>query len=266
MENSSVLILDEFQEAETLRTDILEELVHRLLSGKCYYSRLLPTDTAGIFTRQHYVGILISERMINPAKHMLRPQEQIEKELETWAKEHHCWWSEEEIRMESDAKEMYSRGSESVVYIDKERKNVIKMMHPREGYEVESIGELLEEVALFNMVFRGAAYEVIGYGYNDGGVFCAICKQPIIKGKTLTKIAEERSLCDQWVIERYEAIMNKRGFEKNESCWIKDQYLVTDITGSNVVVTHDDYAIVVDADVNYRDPSFFGDQHLTDNL
>ena len=59
--------------------------------------------------------------------------------------------------------------------------------------------------------------------------------------------------------------MHKRGFEKTESSWLKDQYLVTDITGSNVVVTHNDYAIVVDADVNYREPSFFGEQHLTEN-
>ena len=261
---SSVLLLDELQEAESLRTDILEELVQRLLSGRCYYSRLLPTDSAGILTRQHYVGLLINERMINPAKKLLRPQKQLEEELAFWSKEHHCWWSEEEIRMGSDAKEMYSRGSESVVYIDKDRKNVIKMMHPREGYDVESIGELLEKVALFNMVFSGASYEVIGYGYNDGGVFCAICKQPLIKGRTLTKIAEEKNLGERWAIERYEAIMYKRGFEKIESSWLKDQYLVTDITGSNVVVTHDDYAIVVDADVNYRDSSFFNDQHLKD--
>jgi len=261
---SSPLLLDEFQESETLRTDILEELLRRLLSGECYYSHLLPTDSAGILTRQHFAGILIGERMFNPNLYTLRPQHQLEEELEIWAKEQKCWWSEEEIRQESDAQEMYSRGSESVVYIDKERKNVIKMMHPREGYEVESIGELLEEVTLFNMVFSGASYEVIGYGYNDGGVFCAICKQPIIKGKTLTKIAEEKNLNDQWVVERYESIMNKRGFVKNASSWLKDQYLVTDITGSNVVVTHDDYAIVVDADVNYREASFFGEQHLTD--
>lgn len=115
------------------------------------------------------------------------------------------------------------------------------------------------------MVFSGASYEVIGYGYNDSGVFCAICRQPLIKGKTLTRIAEEKNLGERWAIERYEAIMHKRGFDKIESSWLKDQYLVTDITGSNVVVTHDDYAIVVDADVNYREPSFFGEQHLTDN-
>ena len=262
---SSVLLLDEFQEAESLRTDILEELVQLLFSGKCYYSRLLPTDSAGILTQQHYAGLLVNERMIIPAKKVLRPQEQLEEELELWAREHRCWWSEEEIRMGSDAKEMYSRGSESVVYIDRERQNVIKMMHPREGYDVESIGELLEKVALFNMVFSGASYEVIGYGYNDSGVFCAICRQPLITGKTLTRIAEEKNLGERWAIERYEAIMHKRGFEKTESSWLKDQYLVTDITGSNVVVTHDDYAIVVDADVNYREPSFFGEQHLTEN-
>lgn len=120
--------------------------------------------------------------MIIPAKKMLRPQEQLEEELELWAREHRCWWSE------------------SVVYIDRERQNVIKMMHPREGYDVESNGELLEKVALFNMVFSGASYEVIGYGYNDSGVFCAICRQPLIKGKTLTRIAEEKNLGERWAI------------------------------------------------------------------
>ena len=74
------------------------------------------------------MGILIGERMFNPTRQTLRPQFQLEEELESWAKEHQCWWSEEEIRQESDAQKMYSKGSESVVYIDKERKNVMLLM------------------------------------------------------------------------------------------------------------------------------------------
>ena len=261
---SSSQLFDLFQEEKEFRVDMLEELLQRISVGSCVYSKLLPTDVRGIINPIHYVGILMGERQVCPSLHLMRSQEQIEDEIKGWALAHDCWMTESELREQSDCRALYSHGTESVVYIDRNRQNVIKMMHPREGYEVVSIGDLLDGVALYNMVFHGARYEVIGYGRNDAGVFCAICKQPMIIGRTLTKYAELHNLGEKWISNSYETIMHKRGFVKESACWYKDQFLVTDITGSNVVITPDGHAIVVDADVSYRDSSFFGDKVITD--
>lgn len=261
---SSSQLLELFQEENIFRIDILEELLQRISSGSCVYSRLLPSDVRGILNPIHYVGILMSERQVCPSLHLMRPQIQIEEELEGWARAHNCWMTESELREHSDCRALYSHGTESVVYIESNRQNVIKLMHPREGYEVVSIGDLLDGVALYNLVFHGARYEIIGYSRNDAGIFCATCRQPMIIGRTLTKYAELHHLEEQWISDSYEAIMYKRGFTKESKCWYKDQFLVTDITGSNVVMTPDGHAIVVDADVSYRDSSFFGDKVITD--
>lgn len=256
---SSVDLLSLFQEKENVDYNIAEELCSRIINGRTRYTRLLEGDSIGITSIFHWFGIVAAERQMCPSKRLLRPQEQIEDEIETWAEEKGCWISELDLREESDGKSLFSYGTESVVYVDKQRQNVLKMMHPREGYEVTSLSDMLDNIALYNRVFSSSAYSVVGYGRNDAGVFCVVLKQPLIKGRTITNLVKEKHLDECLVKETLQSCMEKLGFEQHDKCWYKDQYLVTDITSSNIVIIPNGMPIVIDADVTYSDCKFFGD-------
>ena len=101
---TSSQLFDLFQEEKEFRVDMLEELLQRISVGSCVYSKLLPTDVRGIINPIHYVGILMGERQVCPSLHFMRPQEQIEEEIEGWALAHDCWMTESELREQSDCR------------------------------------------------------------------------------------------------------------------------------------------------------------------
>jgi len=187
--------------------DLLDEIVERLQTGCCVYTHLLPGDTVGVRTKAHWAGLMIGERQICASKHLFRPQEQIEEELEQWARKNACWYSESYLREHSDARQMFSSGTESVVYIDESRSVVTKMMHPREGYDVVCISDMLDGIALFNRVFSSTAYTVVGYGRNDANVFCVVLKRPLIKGGTINRFTKEEGLDESYVPHALDAAM-----------------------------------------------------------
>ncbi len=117
---------------------------------------------------------------------------------------------------------------------------------------------MLDCVALYNRVFRSTAYKVIGYGRNDAGIFCAVLEQPLVKGRTINRFCQESGLEETYVSSILDAVMLQLGFQKNAIHWQKDQYQVSDITGSNIVMLPNGVTVVIDADVNYKDENFFG--------
>lgn len=259
----SMALLDEFV-AGDFDIDILNELTRRVSMGEAWYSRLAKEDQGGISSIAHIAGIILSERLINGRE--LRPHIQIEAEVETWARVMGCWITETELRDLSDEHSLFSSGTESRVYVDRCRNNVWKIMHPREGYDSVSLGDMLNEVAIFNSVFKSTHYDVIGFGRDDSNMFCAICQQPVVKGRTITRIGmDEHGGDESWIKSSYEKAMVQRGFEYDCYTWTKDQYAVTDITGSNVVELFDGTVVVIDADVKYRDDMFYGSTFIADN-
>lgn len=260
---SSQELLDRFTEANKPDWDVLSELLRRVCLGKAVYSRLSRNDQNGISSVPHLAGILIGERIIGGGR--LRPHEDIEADLEVWARRHSCWICEAEIREVSDEGKRFSYGTESQVYVDKNRMNVWKVMHPREGYDVVSLADMLDSVAIFNSIFKLSHYDVIGFGRDDAGNMCAICSQVLIKGRTVARIGKDDHNGDEkWIEQTFSEIMINRGFEKGKYAWTKDQYSVTDITGNNVALTYDGHTVVIDADASYIDNSFFDDVILKD--
>lgn len=260
---SSQELLDIFIETNEIRWDYLSEMLRRVALGEAIYSRLSPNDQQGISSLPHLAGILIGERII--VRGRMRPHHEIENELEQWSRKHQCWVCESELRAISDEGKLFSHGTESQVYVDKCRMNVWKIMHPREGYDTVTIGDMLDGIAIFNSIFKKTHYDVLGYGRDDAGNMCAICKQALIKGRTVTRIGiDEHGGDEKWIEQAYSSIMENRGFVRDQYSWKKDQYSVTDITGNNVAVTSDGHTMVIDADANYIDSAFFDDTILQD--
>lgn len=260
---SSQELLDSFIENNEIKWDYLDEMLRRVACGEAIYSRLSKNDQHGISSLPHLAGILIGERIIVAGR--MRPYQEIETEVEQWSREHQCWICESDLRDISDEGKLFSHGTESHVYVDKCRQNVWKVMHPREGYDIITIGDMLDGIAIFNSIFKKTHYDVLGYGRDDAGNMCAICKQPLIKGRTVTRIGiDEHDGDEKWIEQTYSSIMEKRGFVRDNYSWKKDQYSVTDITGNNVAVTSDGHTMVIDADASYIDSAFFDDTILLD--
>lgn len=259
---SNTELFSHCQEDEVLSMEMFSELVDRLYTGRCEYKRLLPGDSIGIQSKSHWAGIVIGLRQFCPSKRLYRTIEQIEEDLELWSRKNGCWMSECDIREDSDCKAMFSRGTESVVYVSKDRTQVLKLMHPREGYEVESLNEMLDCLALYNRVFHSTAYTVVGYGRNDAGILCCVLKQPLVKGRTINKFCQDSGLDETYIASSLDAVMLQLGFQKDNEHWQKDQYLVSDITGSNIVILPNGVTVVIDADVNYKDESYFGKDYI----
>ena len=96
-----------------------------------------------------------------------------------WAKDNGCWYDVKDAV--SGSKLLYDKSSESEVYLSNEGDYVIKITDVG-VFGNSPLNFLDNRIALHNYIFPETFYELLGFCMNKENRFCAITKQPFIKG------------------------------------------------------------------------------------
>ena len=148
----------------------------------------------------------------------------------------------------SDGKEPIGSGTDSDVYLSKDGKSVIKVSKGK-PYGKRFRPDV-DNVALFNSVFRNSAYTIVGYGEVDGK-FVRFLKQPIVDFTSSTPLTEGERV----------AYMEKLGFKpinKENTAFSNGEIIASDLQKSNIVKDKQGNVRVIDADMKFHTKDFGG--------
>ena len=148
----------------------------------------------------------------------------------------------------SDGKEPIGSGTDSDVYLSKDGKSVIKVSKGK-PYGKRFRPDV-DNVALFNSVFRNSAYTIVGYGEVDGK-FVRFLKQPIVDFTDSTPLTEGERV----------AYMEKLGFKpinKENTAFSNGEIIASDLQKSNIVKDKQGNVRVIDADMKLHTKDFGG--------
>ena len=148
----------------------------------------------------------------------------------------------------SDGKEPIGSGTDSDVYLSKDGKSVIKVSKGK-PYGKRFRPDV-DNVALFNSVFRNSAYTIVGYGEVDGK-FVRFLKQPIVDFTSSTPLTEGERV----------AYMEKLGFKpinKENTAFSNGEIIASDLQKSNIVKDKQGNVRVIDADMKLLTKDFGG--------
>ena len=148
----------------------------------------------------------------------------------------------------SDGKEPIGSGTDSDVYLSKDGKSVIKVSKGK-PYGKRFRPDV-DNVALFNSVFRNSAYTIVGYGEVDGK-FVRFLKQPIVDFTSSTPLTEGERV----------AYMEKLGFKpinKENTAFSNGEIITSDLQKSNIVKDKQGNVRVIDADMKLHTKDFGG--------
>lgn len=166
------------------------------------------------------------------------------REIESRKKEALKWWAiatgnwHTDLSAFTNHTEPIGVGTDSKVYISKDGQHVIKASKGK-PYGKRFRPDI-DNIPLFNSVFRNSAYEIVGYGEIDGE-FVRILKQPIVDFANSTPLTED---------ERVE-YMRSLGFEplnKENTAFSNGEIVISDLQKSNIVKDKFGEIRVVDAD------------------
>ena len=139
----------------------------------------------------------------------------------------------------TDQREPIGSGTDSDVYLGKDGKSVIKVSKGK-PYGKRFRPDV-DNVALFNSVFRNSAYTIVGYGEVDGK-FVRFLKQPIVDFTSSTPLTEGERV----------AYMEKLGFKpinKENTAFSNGEIIASDLQKSNIVKDKQGNVRVIDADM-----------------
>lgn len=177
-----------------------------------------------------------------------------------YAKDEGYFFDEEKLK--EITKEKLASGAESHVYISKDNKYVIKVLNPY--FMSENIDESLNDLSLFNYLFEGTSYEILGFGTDEEDNLTIILKQPLIQGKTLSyKVKEEYDMREktlEYKQQIYNDLTNRIGLIQysggNE--YANSQYDISDIHLGNVMeVEGYDNLLYIDVHTSLTTPEDF---------
>ena len=148
----------------------------------------------------------------------------------------------------TDQREPIGSGTDSDVYLGKDGKSVIKVSKGK-PYGKRFRPDV-DNVALFNSVFRNSAYTIVGYGEVDGK-FVRFLKQPIVDFTSSTPLTEGERV----------AYMEKLGFKpinKENTAFSNGEIIASDLQKSNIVKDKQGNVRVIDADMKLHTKDFGG--------
>ena len=148
----------------------------------------------------------------------------------------------------TDQREPIGNGTDSDVYLGKDGKSVIKVSKGK-PYGKRFRPDV-DNVALFNSVFRNSAYTIVGYGEVDGK-FVRFLKQPIVDFTSSTPLTEGERV----------AYMEKLGFKpinKENTAFSNGEIIASDLQKSNIVKDKQGNVRVIDADMKLHTKDFGG--------
>ena len=148
----------------------------------------------------------------------------------------------------TDQREPIGSGTDSDVYLGKDGKSAIKVSKGK-PYGKRFRPDV-DNVALFNSVFRNSAYTIVGYGEVDGK-FVRFLKQPIVDFTSSTPLTEGERV----------AYMEKLGFKpinKENTAFFNGEIIASDLQKSNIVKDKQGNVRVIDADMKLHTKDFGG--------
>ena len=175
----------------------------------------------------------------------------IEDAVEEWAKTSRLWHSEEDTMNSSYNKEMFSRGSESRVYLSIDKKIVTKYVDPYQRND-GGLFMALRNISIFNHLFPDAAYKVVGYSRDKNDRFRIILEQPFIYGREYS--FENYIQCGvEGRVVNMLAEMGMEPVEHDTTTFANDKYYVKDVHYGNIIEQKDGKLVVIDANATYND-------------
>lgn len=164
-------------------------------------------------------------------------EERKKEALKGWAIATNNWHTD--LSEFTDEQTPFAKGTDSEVFLSKDGKYVIKTSFGKP--EGKRFRPDIDNIPLFNHVFRNSAYEIVGYGEFDGK-FARILKQPFVEFAEDSKVS---------VDERVD-YMHTLGFEpinEAKTAFSNGTIIVADLQKSNIVKTAKGNIRVIDADV-----------------
>ena len=212
-------------------------------------SQRLPQEVErGLHARQREDGIdalfsRAAERAVPPADRKSsegkRRIEEAKKEIvRAYAKAAGCWYEKLEDIPGIGNTQIADEGKDAKVYLSSDGESVIKVKRGKPfGKRFRAD---LDDISLFNHVFKNTQYEIIGYGDMSDGV-STIVRQPLVQMSEKPVSIEER-------VE----YMRSLGFEpinKENTAFSNGEIIAADIQGKNIIRDIYDNIRVIDADM-----------------
>lgn len=166
-----------------------------------------------------------------------RIEEKKKELLKGWAIATGNWYTS--VSDFTDDKKPIGSGKDSDVYHGKDGESVVKVSKGKEG--LTRWRPDMDNVALFNYVFPGSKYEIIGYGEIDGK-FVRFLRQPIVD------FADSKPL----TVDERVAYMERLGFRPlnaEKTAFTNGEIVASDIQGNNIVKDSRGNVRVIDADM-----------------
>jgi hypothetical protein len=158
--------------------------------------------------------------------------------LKEWAKLKECW-----IDHRPSASQYLTRGGESLVFQDTDKRHLIKLNN---AVYYATWLEYLDSLAIHNIIFPDTAYTLMGFTESDGELY-AVLRQPFILTQSQAELADIQSYLEH------------NGFEKTK----RNDYrhaglglILEDMHDENVLVA-EDLLFFVDTVFYIVDPAMF---------
>ena len=142
-----------------------------------------------------------------------------EKIIRAFAEYQNIWHDSAEEYISQLGGKFHDKGREARVYLSKDEKFVYKIKNDVS----HNLLQFLDELTNHNLLFPDTKYEILGFGMDEYGRFCAVLKQKTIKGHPAT-------------LKEIEKYFLERGFQKvTNFSYKRGSYIVADLKCENVV-------------------------------
>ena len=238
--------------------DKINELAERIVSGRTQFGREnMPGWREALTTAQVGAEIISAERGgISAAVSICSVEDRsirrpIEDAVENWAKSSGIWLQEEDIYKLSFNGEMFSRGSESRVYLSADRKLVTKYIDPYQRND-GGLFMALRNISIFNHLFPDAAYKVVGYSRDTNDRFRIVVEQPFIFGREYSFEDYLHLGVESRIVNMF-AEIGMEPVESDTTTFANDKYYVKDVHYGNVIEQKDGKLVIIDANATYNE-------------
>ena len=203
--------------------------------GQTLSERERTNSIDALFSRISESAVGADERSGAEAKR--RIEEKKKELLKSWAIATGNWHTD--VSDFTDDTRPIGSGKDSVVYHGKDGKSVIKVSSGKD--EGKRFRPDMDNVALFNYVFKNSRYDIVGYGEVDGK-FVRYLRQPIVDFTGSTPLSVEERV----------SYMEGVGFKpmnKEKTAFTNGTIVASDIQGNNIVRDKNGNIRVIDADM-----------------
>ena len=146
---------------------------------------------------------------------------------------------------------MFSKGSESRVYLSTDKRVVTKFVDPYQRND-GGLFMALKNISIFNHLFPDAPYQVVGYSRDVKDRFRIVVEQPFIYGREYSFEDYLRGGIEARVVKMF-AEMGMEPVERDTTTFANDKYYVRDVHYGNIIEQKDGKIVVIDANATYND-------------